>query len=571
MSIDIQALRAAINNGAVHRLQGVITLANGTEIQLTEANMNKPTFTRQCTSTADSFMFGQLYSSTLSLKVLGMETLRRDSLRGGTVYLEFGAEGVEGWLPLGIWNITEPQRSSADSFTIKAVDNTSKLDVPIEDRTVGFIKLSTRLKTVKELTGLSFEGDNGDDVSGTVAHILELVGDNYYENMMFGTKFCATCRDEVNAIAQFIGGFAYINREGRIAFRKFGGNTAVTIPANRRFNISISEYSVKVAAIGYKYGLHDIRTPAIPGGAANTYLCLYFSENPYMWSEDEDNMREINRILLNITGSGVWIPGQLDFYGDPTIDLGDIVYLTGGVNGSTTATFLVTGYTWQFRGPMTLISAGAAEQVNLGGSSGGASGGGGSSGGGSGQSVIQKPWTMVELESYPQALTQKWREVAAALFAVAEQTLVIAHLTVNLTGSNIGEVVVHVLLDGVMQTEYSWDTIAGNQRLTTELNVPLVVSDGIHRLSIEAKGAATVDRIVASVYGQGVSEYTGEPTVSGDYRYHDDTIDEYIGSTATPRIPAQLGGNDIHILGGGSFAESAVEYTYIPDGVEEIK
>jgi hypothetical protein len=178
---------------------------------------------------------------------------------------------------------------------------------------------------------------------------------------------------------------------------------------------------------------------------------------------------------------------------------------------------------------------------------------------------------MVDLESFPQTLTVRWREIGAAAFAVADETLVIAHLTVNLIGTDIGEVVVHVLLDGIMQTEYIWDTIANGQKLTSELNVPLTVEGGVHRLTIEAKGAATVDRIVASVYGQGVSEYTGEPTFESEYRYHADTVDAYIGSALAPRIPAQLGGTDIHVIGGGSFAGSDVEYAYIPDGVEEIK
>ncbi len=218
---------------------------------------------------------------------------------------------------------------------------------------------------------------------------------------------------------------------------------------------------------------------------------------------------------------------------------------------------------------MTLISAGAAEAVGNISSSG--SGGSSSGGGGGGQTVAQKPWEMVDLEGFPQTLTVRWREIGAAAFAVADETLVIAHLTVNLIGTDIGEVVVHVLLDGVMQTEYSWDTIANGQKLTTELNVPLTVEGGVHRLTIEAKGAATVDRIVASVYGQGVSEYTGEPTFESEYRYHADTVDAYVGSALAPRIPAQLGGNDIHVIGGGSFAGSDVEYAYIPDGVEEIK
>lgn len=561
------AFRTALaDEGNQHHIRGAITDKNGirTAIQ-NEIADNSIRIERQCTADSESFMFAQIYTGTVELTLLGMTQLRREDLRGGKITLEFGISELDEWVPLGEWDITDPQRGSENSIIIKGTDGTARLDTPITDNAPGNIKLQSRLNMITELTGLAF--------SQTTSEILEIAGVPWNAAGIFGNLFYPTCRAELNAIAQYLGCVAYIDRSGEIAFRKYGDNLSpITIPAEKRFSVNLAEYSYRIAAVQYTNHYGTV-TKRAAGMSANTEACMVFSDNELLTGAPGDNLLNTNlsRIVSNLSGAGVWIPGQLDFYGDPTIDLGDIVYLTGGVNGSTTAAFLVTGYTWQFRGPMTLISAGAAEQVSLGGGSGGASGGGSSGGGGSGQTVMQKPWTMVELESYPQALTQKWREVAAALFAVAEQTLVIAHLTVNLTGSNIGEVVVHVLLDGIMQTEYSWDTIAGNQRLTTELNVPLVVSDGIHRLSIEAKGAATVDRIVASVYGQGVSEYTGEPTVSGDYRYHDDTIDEYIGSTTTPRIPAQLGGNDIHILGNGSFAESDVEYAYIPDGVEEIK
>ena len=473
-------------------------------------------------------------------------------------------------MPLGVWNITEPQRDSQNSITIKGIDNTSKLDAPITDNAPGNIKLQSRLNMIAELTGLEF--------AQTTEEILAMAGVPWNASSIFGTQFCKTCRAELNAIAQYLGCIAYIDRTGMIAFRKFGGNTPLNIPASKRFKIDLAEYTYRVAAVQYTTRYGTTTKQMSQGEHANTDACMVFANNPLLYGnpnpdpDDDDLLGEnLQRICDNLAGVGVWVPGTLDFYGDPTIDLGDIVTVSGGINGENgSCAFLVTGFNWQFRGPMTLISAGAAEAVgNVSSSSG--SGGSSSSGGGGGQTVAQKPWEMVDLEGFPQTLHVRWREIGAAAFAVADETLVIAHLTVNLIGTDIGEVVVHVLLDGVMQTEYSCDTIANGQKLTTELNVPLTVEGGVHRLTIEAKGAATVDRIVASVYGQGVSEYTGEPTFESEYRYHADTVDAYIGSSLTPRIPAQLGGTDIHVIGGGSFAGSDIEYAYIPDGLEEIQ
>ena len=555
---------ALADEGSLHHIKGLITDKNGNEIEFQDEIVdNSVRIERQCTADSDVFSFAQIYTGTVQLELLDMAQLRRDDLRGGTVQLWFGINDLDEWLPLGTWNITDPQRGSHDSIVINGVDGTAKLDTPIPYNDVGIIKMKRHMEVVTALTGLEF--------AQTTEELSAIAGKNLDTNAVFGQSFCPTCRAEVNAIAQYIGGIAYIDREGKIAFRKLGDNTdALNIPATKRFNIDLAEYNIRVAALSFDRRGEVIKTAQASGAHANTDLEFDMTGSLFIWqSRREDILNELDRIRDNLAGAGIWVPGTLDFYGDPTIDLGDIVTVSGGINGDTSTPFLVTGYTWQFRGPMTLISAGAAEAIgNVSGSSGS---GGSSSSGGGGQTVVQKPWEMVDLESFPQALTSRWREIGAAMFGVGEEALVIAHLTVNLTGSNLGEVVVHVLLDGVMQTEYSYDTIAGSQKLTTELNVPLLVEGGVHRLTIEAKGAATVDRIVASVYGQGVSEYTGEPTFESEYRYHADTVDEYIGSSLTPRVPAQLGGNDIHVLGGGSFAESEVEYAYIPDGVEEIK
>lgn len=552
--------KTLLNSGAIQKIKGtVIDSEGGTYFTLTEDNISNPQFTRQCTTQTDSFGYGQLYTSTVKVGILNQPELLRTNLRGMKLTLQFGVEGSNEWVPLGIWNITDPQRESADRIVLNGVDNTSKLDVPISDNSVGIIKLQTRMNMISDLTGLDF--------AQTIDELSVIAGKNLNSNTVFGAEFTSSCRTELTAIAQYIGGIVYIDRTGKIAFRKYGGNPDIMIPDTQRFNIELAEYDMRVASIGFKGRRGMVETPQAAGTHANADVMLDISGNPLIWQADtEDILAELTRIRENVA-IGKWVPGTLDWYGDPTIDLGDLVTLTGGINGSTNTPFLVTGYTWQFRGPMTLISAGVTEQIGY---SSGSSTGTSVSSGGSVQ-VVQKPWNMVELESYPQALTSRWREIAAAQFAVAEQTLVIAHLTVNFTGSDIGEVVVHVLLDGVMQTEYSLDTIAGSQKLTTEKNVPLLVESGVHRLTIEAKGAATVDRIVASVYGQGVSEYTGESTFDTDYRYHEDSVDEYLGRSTTPRIPTQLGGNDVHVLAGGSFSEKNIEYTYIPDGVETIE
>lgn len=565
---------ALLEEGTIHHIKGVITDKNGveTDIQNKIAD-NSVRIEKQCTADSDSFAIGQIYTGTVELTLLEASALRRDNLKGGTVSLQFGVvvgnNTIPTWIPLGVWNITDPQRGSQDSIIIKGEDNTCKLDVPIQDDTVGFIKMQARMNMITELTGVGF--------AQTLSELSAIAGIDLSANAVHGTSFCATCRAELNAMAAFIGGIAYIDREGRIAFRKIGDNigtaaTELIIPAAKRFNADLSEYNLRVAKAAMTFRGDLTITDAAEGTAANTELIVDITGNPYSQKLNEtDRLDILNRIRDNLASAGVWVPGQIDYYGDPTIDLGDVLTLSGGVNGETSGTpntcqFLVTGIVWQFRGPQTLISAGAgaASAASTGSSAGSSSGGG--------NSIIIQQATIgaVDIDFYRDSFTSLV-EIGEVMLAAANDTVGIVQLMVQIQGTTAAENEFRILRDGIMQTVYSCDTTALDQKRTVNLTAVLDFTEGIHIISVEAKGSASILRAVGTVYGQGVQAFAGNPTFDSDYNYSNSTITKYNGSDDMPRIPAQLGGSDVDTIGGGSFAGSDVEYAYIPDGVEEIK
>ncbi|MDO4863471.1 MAG: hypothetical protein Q4A05_04800 [Ruminococcus sp.] len=565
--------RQLLESGAAQRIRGVVSDVGGGEYyRLSADNISKPQFTRQCTTSPDCFGVGQLYTSTMSVKILGVPELARTDLRGGRIVLAFSVEGAGSeWVPLGTWNITEPVRDSQNSITINAIDNTSKLDVSIPSEGAGFFTFNTRVKEIEELTGLEF--------AQTIEQLEALAGRTLRGNAAYGNALYPTCRAELCAMAQFLGCLAYIDRSGNIAFRKYGDNSTVpTIPAGKRFKADLAEYSIRVSAVSYtgRWGTTIKQDTAY---TANTGLSIDLSDNTYLHQPSpdvEDGPEDsysfsanLSRILDSLADVGVWVPGQIDYYGDPTLDLGDMVTLSGGINGETTSRFLVTGIVWQFRGPQTLISAGAGtEAYSSVGSSGSA---GGSSGAGS-TVVHTASWVMLDLDFYGyETIGQQLKELGELLIACAEPVVVVVQITAVLHGTTAAENELRILVDGVMQTVYSADTVAADERRTVSLSVPLSLSDGVHRITVEAKGNAAIERITGAVIGQQIAEYIGDPTTTADYRYHDDTVDEYIGESTMPKIPQQLGGNDVHIIGSGSFAESDIESVAIPDGAEEIK
>ena len=169
----------------------------------------------ECTSDESEFGIGQLYAGTVQITVESSE-FDRVNLRGGTLQLKWHVDNFD-WILLGEWTIT---------------DCIGMLDVAINDDFVGAITLEARMNKVTELTGVEF--------AQTADEIKELIGCG---NTIFGSSFCSTCRAEVTAIAEFMGGFAFADRQNRIKFRKIESKPVLQIPAKLRHSIKLSEYT----------------------------------------------------------------------------------------------------------------------------------------------------------------------------------------------------------------------------------------------------------------------------------------------------------------------------------------
>ena len=231
-----QAFLDSLEHSGRQYVVGTINLPDGETIFLDDTNLvGSPEYSRQCTADADIFAVGQLHSGTAKITVR-MPGFHREQLRGGRLRLVFKVDNADDRVPLGVWTITEPSRRERDFIEIVAEDCISQLDVPINDKYVGWIDIPARMKKVTELTGVKF--------SQTAEEIKALMNTKLYAA---GSSFCRNCREEVSAIAKFIGGIAYADRYGRIAFRKFGSEPVLNIRAERRHtNYRIEQLEKKV-------------------------------------------------------------------------------------------------------------------------------------------------------------------------------------------------------------------------------------------------------------------------------------------------------------------------------------
>lgn len=568
-----QAYLNAIDNNAVQHIRGVITFASGDTLSIPdEANgiyiEGDPHTETRCVESEDTFMFGQLYIGSVELTIR-LPGASQSMFTGAELSLDFGVDvaGSEEpeWVPLGVWDIASAERGAADKWDIRGLDRLNRLRGDFNIDTVGRCYLEYSMRIITERTGVEF--------AQTAAQIAALAG--VYPENFYGIYYPQTYWDEVQMIAQVVGGFAFVNRSGEIEFRKFGSTPVLTIHGDRRHNIRLAERPYSVAGIRYtdRYG----KTSEV--SAESGVATLAFSANRFI-SDTSDNYPEWYQSYLTNILSGLgqsWYAGEVDYYGDPALDLGDMIALEAGVVGETPVNFLITGISWTFRGQQVLTSGGLPDINTL--SSDGSYSGGSSSGSSGGVVEInQITQTMtlrnVFLDTFTPELTGSRETIARGGFAVKDAVEGWVNIGIVLlpTADSTGKLT--VLLDEIAQVYQPVYTLKNGEYMSVYCDVPISPDAGKHTVRIVASGKAQITDITATVWGQDIKAHPADYTFSDDYTYTiadgEATVTGYVGESLTPEIPDIFEGAPTTIIGNTAFTGLEITTVKIPEGVEEI-
>lgn len=514
------------------------------------------------------FGFGGMYVGEMECS-LSLPYSMKDELKGGKIILDFGAEtsaGIE-WIPLGEWNITDCSRDVNDRVKLVCMDNLNLLKKNTESeklKFVGVVSVEKLMKHVTSLTGVEF--------AQTPEELKELSGWNL-ETDIFATHYGQTAWDEVRAIAQILGCFAFANREGKVEFRRLDNSTPVLeIPAERRHKAALEEYTYSVRGIHYTdsdgYTVGQLFVGAKDNGAQ-----LGFSDCLLVW-ETQDNPDEqyttyLQKISPNIRNIS-FTPGTVDYYGNPALDVGDYVTISGGTaRHSGSVPFLICRNEWKFRGPQTLTACGFSET------------------GSDGSSSVSRETEQIRSVSvaktikyisgtaFPGTLFAEPRAVARLDFSSRTQTPVFLECSLVLSGgAEASAVYLYIYVNDVMQAYNPVFTVHAEEYTSVHFSLPLTVGGGTHSIEIKAVGEASAESISFYVWGQNIAEISSEETNEEDYIYavSDGTAEimYYIGDSTYPEIPSELGGFPVTKIAATAFSRSDITGVYIPEGVTEI-
>lgn len=556
-----EAFHKAIEEGKIQHIRGSVTDITGTVTELDDGNLvGSPRYDKQCVENPEVFNFGEMYVGTAEVTVR-MPGVLTNRFRGGELRLEFGVDISENeteWIPLGVWDITDPKRETGDRIVLMCSDRMNRLQVRCDSNASGFITLQNVLDFVSEKAGVEFAQTAGEiaEMIKTPVHILHKI------------SFAETCWDEVRMISQLVGGFAAANREGKIEFRKIT-DIGYFIEAEKRFDVSLCEYYLGVSDVSYtdRHG----QTYTTSSYSREVGAKLSFSENGYIPSvEYKMNTDLIDALRQNL--NGVWTPGTVEFYGNPALDIGDRIYVVGGMNGEKYTRFLIGTDSWQFRSRQTIISPGVAENGTL------SSAGGGSSGSGVSSVTnvtVTKLLNTVELEKRPGELYEGEKTAAQGGFSCRSETNCFLSFAAVFLAEKDCSAAIKVYLNGVAQEFTARLTLHAGEFSTASFMLPISVDAGSHTVSVTASGLAELQEISAFVFGQEITQKAPQYTSGEDYRYTVNngisTVTAYLGASLHPEIPNTLGGGATTIIDKKAFTESDITGVWIPEGVTEIR
>lgn len=272
---------------------------------------------RQCSGSSE-IELGSVYAAELGISLFS--DIDRYSLEDASITLSFHLKARDETyeeVPMGIFYIAEANRK-IKTLELKAYDAMLNLDKNFDKGLSSafpydFLSLLSKAchvelaQTKEEIEALT----NGTELLGI-----------YQENDI------ETWRDFLYYLAQALGCFSTIDREGKLRLIPYGIADNKTVDSRHRFSSTFSDFVTRYTAVSSTNKKTDIAE--YYSVKPDDGLTMNLGVNPLLqFGLEEKRKRIINNILSAVTVVN-YVPFDSDTIGDPALDLGDVIKFTGG-------------------------------------------------------------------------------------------------------------------------------------------------------------------------------------------------------------------------------------------------
>ncbi len=273
--------------------------------------------TSQCCGSTE-IELGTVYTAEMGISLFS--EIDRYTLEDAEVTLSYHlrlADGSFEEVPMGVFTVSEANRK-VRTLEIKAYDHMLRFEKSFNGfETIGnaydFMDLCSEACRV-ELAQTRTEIEalpNGTE-------LLSIYPDNDIE----------TYRDVLYFVAQVLGGFFVINREGKLELRKYGNAPVLTVERKHRFSSSFSDFITRYTAVSSTN--QRTQTAEYYALDPDDGLTMNLGVNPLLqFGLEETRGQLIRNILVDISIVN-YVPFDSDTIGNPALDLGDVISFSGG-------------------------------------------------------------------------------------------------------------------------------------------------------------------------------------------------------------------------------------------------
>lgn len=326
------------------KMRAVLTVGS-TVINLDDSDIIKDSVyvTNQCTN-GNEYEYGCVYAGECGITI--KSAVDRYSLYDAELKLYWSLWTGEEWeeIPLGVYYISQPNRIN-DKISIKALDGMTKLDVNVDEDTLG---------TTPQLMAYIAE-KCGVELAQTEEELAKFVNADYQLSLY--AESVETYRDALAYICMLTACFATFDRYGKLKLVPYATEPCVTLTKKQRYTgASFSDYTTAFVGIKARFIAEENYAP-YEAGETGTGLILDMGDIPILRGLPETKHAVLDNVY-SVLKDVKYTPFELTTMGNPALDLGDYVEnVSVGKDGKTYISPITYTY-WTYRGKHKLRAVG---------------------------------------------------------------------------------------------------------------------------------------------------------------------------------------------------------------------
>ena len=324
---------------------GTITTSGGSVYSLDLENIVSGSITRSISS--QSLNIGTAYASTISMEII-LPGVSRYELYNGIIELFCSVDGATDEIPMGIFTISEAMQS-ADHITIKGYDNMVKFD-EVSFSALTDSAVQTPYTWIHQACSVC-----GVTLGSTSAEIGAMPNGRRKTGFADVVTDAKTWRDALCYICAYIGGFAYIGRDGKLYIGQYKASSDDTVPSSFRYSSNLSDFRTTYDGLYSVYKVEGVQEYVSNGDSDGIILDL--GTNPFLQIVDSTNRHEAIQEIIDAFDGIYYVPFSAEMPLIPTYDPGDVLTFTDNQAGAYDYG-AITEITYKVGGTMSVTCSG---------------------------------------------------------------------------------------------------------------------------------------------------------------------------------------------------------------------